>query len=222
MTKIEGRPTEGMPDMMPKGTVDNPPQKEPQNIPDRMIDQPFMDNSADSDNTITDDSNVQDINIPLEYESVVEQITEAVYNGFVCYLNPDTLEIEQVSEEGFYNLPGAEYAELNEDMIDEYGLNYMNWDTYIRLEPFSRNDIINRIDQFIKNMDDETLKNQLEEFEDKEELLRQFPSILERTGHTLDWDMFYRNEIESYVKSQVMDTIRKGTNADKDIYTAME
>lgn len=33
--------TLGMPDMMPKGTVENPPQKEPQNIPLRMEDQPY-------------------------------------------------------------------------------------------------------------------------------------------------------------------------------------
>lgn len=37
------RPTEGMPDMMPKGTVDNPPQKEPQDIPLKMVDQPYQD-----------------------------------------------------------------------------------------------------------------------------------------------------------------------------------
>jgi|GEM_PF-2421481 len=38
---FEERPTEGMPDMMPKGTVDNPPQKEPQDIPVRMKEQPY-------------------------------------------------------------------------------------------------------------------------------------------------------------------------------------
>lgn len=42
MNKLfDENPTEGMPDMMPKGTVDNPPQKEPQNVPLRMEDQPY-------------------------------------------------------------------------------------------------------------------------------------------------------------------------------------
>jgi len=41
MSTFEERPTEGMPDMMPKGTVDNPPQKVPQDIPLRMEDQPY-------------------------------------------------------------------------------------------------------------------------------------------------------------------------------------
>lgn len=44
------RPTEGMPDMMPKGTVDNPPQKEPQDIPVRMVEQPYKDEPEKKDN----------------------------------------------------------------------------------------------------------------------------------------------------------------------------
>ena len=46
MAIFKERPTEGMPDMMPKGTVDNPPQKEPQNIPDKMVEQPYMEKSG--------------------------------------------------------------------------------------------------------------------------------------------------------------------------------
>ncbi|WP_029906199.1 hypothetical protein [Prevotella sp. 10(H)] len=45
MSTFHQRPTEGMPDMMPKGTVDNPPQKEPQNIPLKMVDQPYNDDN---------------------------------------------------------------------------------------------------------------------------------------------------------------------------------
>lgn len=54
---FEERPTEGMPDMMPKGTVDNPPQKEPQNIPLRMEEQPYESphNENKKDNDIIED-----------------------------------------------------------------------------------------------------------------------------------------------------------------------
>ncbi len=38
---MKERPTEGMPDMMPKGTVNNPPQSVPQDIPERMVDLPL-------------------------------------------------------------------------------------------------------------------------------------------------------------------------------------
>jgi len=51
------RPTEGMPDMMPKGTVDNPPQKVPQNIPERMVEQPYED-ELDKENNIKSENQI--------------------------------------------------------------------------------------------------------------------------------------------------------------------
>lgn len=50
MTTSDERETTGMPDMMPQGTVDNPPQKEPQNIPNRMVDQPYAEDTDGEDN----------------------------------------------------------------------------------------------------------------------------------------------------------------------------
>ena len=51
---MKERPTEGMPDMMPKGTVDNPPQKEPQEVSERMVDQPYCEDCNENDDEIVD------------------------------------------------------------------------------------------------------------------------------------------------------------------------
>jgi len=51
---FEERPTEGMPDMSQKGSVDNPPQKEPQNIPLRMEEQPYDSTKENEANTEED------------------------------------------------------------------------------------------------------------------------------------------------------------------------
>ena len=112
----------------------------------------------------------------------------------------------------------SEIAEQNEDMMDEFGLNYTQWDSHIRFEPFSRDDMMNRVDEFITNLEDKKLKNQLEEFTDDEELFDQFPAILERTGYTLDWNIFLRNEIEAYVKGQISETLRRHTDSNNEIY----
>ncbi|MCD7973107.1 MAG: hypothetical protein LUG18_10675 [Candidatus Azobacteroides sp.] len=62
------RPTEGMPDMMPKGTIDNPPQKQPQNIPLRMVDEPYEgpetenpeeDKDVEKDSVVQNDKNTE-------------------------------------------------------------------------------------------------------------------------------------------------------------------
>ncbi len=154
-----------------------------------------------------------------DYESIVVQIAEALDNGFICFLNPDTMEIEQVADEGFFSYTEAEYDEQNEDMVDEYGLNYTGWKSYIRFEPFSREDLLDRIETFIMDLEDSKLKKQLEEFTDTEELLRQFPDILERTGHTEEWNQFKRGELETYVKDQLRETVEDETETTDSIYS---
>lgn len=157
--------------------------------------------------------------IPEDYESIVNQITEAVNNGFICFFNPDTLEIEQAADTGFYGFTGTEFAEQNEDIVDEYGLNYTQWDRYIRFEPFGRNDLINRIDQFVNQLNDQNLKSQLENIEDKEELFNQFNEIMERTGYIDDWNLYRRDEAESYVKSKLISSIKTKTDTEDSIYS---
>ena len=157
--------------------------------------------------------------IPDKYITVVKQITEAVYNNFICFLNPDTLEMEQASCEGYYEFLGKEYDEQNEDMIIEQGLTYTEWDNYIRFQPFNRNDLLNRIVIFIDQMNDDSLKSQLENITDKEELYRKFRGIMERTGLLGKWNSFRRKEIEAYVKSQLIDNLGSDRTTNDDIYS---
>ena len=70
---MDGRPTEGMPDMMPKGTVDNPPQKEPQNIPDRMVDQPY-------EGTTNMESNEKAMNSSHRSSKISDKQDQKIYN----------------------------------------------------------------------------------------------------------------------------------------------
>lgn len=157
--------------------------------------------------------------IPEEYLSIISQITDAVNNGFIVYFNPDTLEIEQISGEGDYEPAGIEYSEQNEDMIDEFGLNYTEWDNFIRFEPFGRDDVLSRIDIFVNRMDNPDLNSKLEKYIDRDELLERFPSILEKTDYREDWDTYKREEIESYVRSQVVGTLSRKVENDDDVYS---
>jgi len=222
MSAENNREEKNILDTMSEDIVGNT-QKDTPSITDRKVDEYYgelpLDNIDDLDDSlgVMEDRN-EALEIPFEYESIIEQITEAVYNGYVCYLNPETLEIEQIADEGTFGISESEYAEQNDDMIDEFGLNYTQWDSYISFEPFNRDDMMNRIDVFITNLNDQKLKSQLDEFTDEEGLFDQFPAILERTGYTVDWNVFLRHEIESYVRSQVAETIRRQTDSNNEIY----
>ncbi|MCD7898960.1 MAG: hypothetical protein LUH22_03545 [Bacteroides sp.] len=160
--------------------------------------------------------------VPHEYDCIVEQITNALYSGFDCYLNPETLEIEQASNLGYIAFTEAEYSEQNEDLIDEFGLSYPEWDSYIRFEPFSRNDLLNRMESFVSQLNDQDLKTQLENLSNKEEYIREFNGIMERTGHLEEWNTFRKKEIENYVKNQLMRGLQINTDTEEDVYSLSE
>lgn len=157
--------------------------------------------------------------VPHRYKSIVGQITEAVYNGFICFLNPETLEFEQASCKGYYEFVGSEVDELNDDMIDEQGLTYTEWDSYIRFEPFGRNDSLDRIEKFVDGLNNNELKLQLENLTDKEELYRSFRGIMERTGLLEAWNSFRRKEIENYVKNKLISNLGDDRTTNDDVYS---
>lgn len=157
--------------------------------------------------------------IPPEYEEVVAQITESLNNGFTCFLNPETLEIEQASNAGLYGLSETEYDEQNDDMVDEFDLDYPEWDSYIRFEPFGRNDMLNTMEKCVSFLHDDNLRSQLENISDKEELVARFDEIMQRTGNLEDWNGFRKREIERYVRSQLMSGLENTLTTEDDIYS---
>jgi len=201
------------------------PQDTYDEIVDKLSQMKENDERLDKINNFIEKQDVKQINresnndTDFDYESIISQISEAVYNGFVCYLNPETMEIEQVDGEADYEPLGAEYGEQNEDMIDEFGLSYTEWDNYIRFEPFGRDDTLNRMEDFLEQVDDTDIRSELEDIEDNDELFEQFPILLDKAGYTEEWENFKRNEIESYVRSQVMSSLSRTVDTDEDIYS---
>lgn len=157
-----------------------------------------------------------------DYESIIEQITDALIGGFICFFNPETLELEQASAKGYYGMTGAGLSEMNEDLVDEFGMTYTEWDNYIRFEPFSRRDLLNRMDIFINNLEDESIKERFSGLEDRDIQIAQFTAIIDNAGYTNDWDMFLREQTEGYVRSQLLGTVRNRVETGDDIYSLGE
>jgi len=169
-------------------------------------------------NNINLDDNSGD-ELSYEYQSIVNQITDALYNGFVCYLNPETLEIEQASGEGYYGYVGAEISEQNDDMIDEFGLSYPQWDSYVRFEPFNRTDLVNRMQRFLDKLRIDKSDSLFDDDVDEEGIIAKFYNFIERNGYLEEWNSFKRDEIESYVRNNLVSVLENRVDASKDIYS---
>ncbi|MDR2917105.1 MAG: hypothetical protein LBV74_20115 [Tannerella sp.] len=165
------------------------------------------------------DDTGSDNQIPPEYADIIEQITEALNDGFACFLNPETLEVEQVSNSGLFGVSETEYDEQNDDMVDEFGLDYPEWGSYVRFEPFGRNDMLNVMEKYVDLLHDDTLRIQLENLSDDDGIVDRFDGIMERTGNMEDWNSFKKKEIENYVTSHLMSGLENKLSTEDDIYS---
>ncbi|MCD7977125.1 MAG: hypothetical protein LUG51_08190 [Tannerellaceae bacterium] len=139
-----------------------------------------------------------------EYRSLVMQIADALNDGFVCFVNPQTLEMEPVDCKGYYD--AIEIAEQNEDMMDEYDLDFTKWDGYIRLQPFGREELRTAMGKFALEIDDPKLAEKLQNALEANKPLRKMLDMIRDADKWLVWQVFKKQEIINYVKGELADT----------------
>lgn len=139
-----------------------------------------------------------------EYKNVVMQIADALNDGFICFFNPETLEIEQVDCKAWFH--PVEIAEQNDDMLDEYGLDYLKWNDYLRFDPFDREDLRIAMEDFAEEIDDPELSRKLTDKLEANAPLRDMLKIIRHAGKEDVWNVFKKQEIINYVKGELADT----------------
>lgn len=148
------------------------------------------------------------VEVPEDCRATVHQIADALENGFVCFLNPETLEIEQLEQNTYY--PNEDYEELNEDRMDEFDLNYKTWDNMIRFEPLNVNEIYLIMEKYVAQREDGELTRRLEDSLSNEKPLNSFRKIIDECGFTLkeDWQDYKKCAIIEYVTAKLLNELR--------------
>ncbi|MCC8142683.1 MAG: hypothetical protein LUD02_14990 [Tannerellaceae bacterium] len=145
-----------------------------------------------------------DIDSAEEYRDIVMQIADAVNDGYVCYFNPDTLEIEQIDSKTW--IDPEEIAEQNEDLMDEFQLDHVKWDNIIRFEPFRKDDMERILEKFAEQIDDPSLSKKLENALEADKGIHKLTQIIRDAGKEDVWNVFKKQEIINYVKGELAET----------------
>lgn len=155
---------------------------------------------------LNDGINPKNNELPEEYRSTILQIAHAIERGFVCYLNPDTLEIEQVENRGIFE--NEAYNEQNEDLLDEYDLSNAKWDDRIKFEPLDSNDVLLIMQKFVTQLNDEGLSRKLESVLGEENPVTKFRRIIEKSDKRSAWKAYRDQATIDYVKTRLLDQMR--------------
>jgi hypothetical protein len=155
--------------------------------------------------------------LPEKYQDIVRRIVEGISMNCVCYFNPDTLEMEDVSkdlldeisfedfEEDDDNEDDSEDEEDNDEKRDEEspenesGLTYMKWDKCIKIEPLESHESYEIMEKFL---------NQLKPGKETDRLLQaisgrkpfaNFNHQIHNSKYREDWFAFRQKELEKHV-----------------------
>ncbi len=142
-----------------------------------------------------------------DYQPLITEIIESVENGFTVYLNPETMQIDQVEESTIFDM--EEFEEQNDDLLDEYEMDYMRWDNYIKFEPFTPDDYNMLMEDFIHSLDDISLANELEDILSIEESYDEFYKIINTSDINREkWENFKKKTLENNVRSQLLGELK--------------
>lgn len=155
---------------------------------------------------LNDGINPKNHELSEEYRSTILQIAHAIDSVFVCYLNPDTLEIEQVENRGIFE--NEAYNEQNDDLLDEYDLSNAKWDDRIKFEPLDSNDVLLIMQKFVTQLNDEQLSRKLESVLGEENPVTKFRRIIEKTDKRSAWKAYKDQATIDYVKTRLLDQMR--------------
>jgi len=137
--------------------------------------------------------------IPEKYRELVYKTAEAVDCDMVCFINPETLEMEDVPksilEERFF----TDMEEDDEEENDEFGLQHKNWEKCISVDPPESHESFEIMENFVQKVDDKKLQKQLIHALQNHRPFANFKNLIDNSDCREQWFAFKQKELEKYV-----------------------
>jgi Uncharacterised protein family (UPF0158). len=155
------------------------------------------------ENVLADeDDNDDEFTLPAQYDSIIKSIAGSIDAGLVCFLNLDTLEIEEVPQ-GLIDDP--EETEMQTGLsINELDLKYPEWERHICIEPLESDESFRIMEKFVQILSDDKYKNKLSDALQNRKPFANFKQIIDNSPYRQDWFDFKDKWLQRYVKYIVM------------------
>ena len=152
----------------------------------------------DMNNPLEDEPEEQ---LPEKYNAVVKDVAGSIDSGFVCFLNTDTLEIDEFPRELLSN--SYLYTMNTGVSLDELNLKYTQWENYITIEPLEGNESFRIMEKYAEQLDNARLRAQLVNALYNPKPFANFKRIIDNSDYRQDWFDFKDNQLQDYVKTMI-------------------
>ncbi len=144
-----------------------------------------------------------EIVIPEKYCELVQKTAEAIACGMVCFINPDTLEMEDVPktllDEGYF----SEEEDEDDDEDNMMSMKHHQWEKCITVEPPESNESFRIMEDFVSVIEDKELKKQLVNALNNRHPFANFKNTIENSNRRKEWFAFKQSKLEEYVWENV-------------------
>jgi len=137
----------------------------------------------------------EDIAIPEKYKKLVYNIAQSLSAGLKCFLNPETLEMEEVPNE----IDDPEEFELTTGEKWEDSFKHDTWEKCVIIEPPGSNDSFRIMEQFTSQISDEKLKGRLIFALNHRKPFANFKNLIDNSTEREAWFEFRQRKLEEYV-----------------------
>ncbi|MBI4645185.1 MAG: hypothetical protein HY738_00990 [Bacteroidia bacterium] len=144
----------------------------------------------------------EEIELPEKYKKVVSQIADSIDAGFICYLNPETLETENIPQEMINN--PYEFEAMTGESLDSMDLQHSKWESCITFEPLESHESFKIMEQFVKSIADRRLREKLINALDRRKPFANFKAIIDNSPYRQDWFDFKKQWLENHVKELLL------------------
>jgi hypothetical protein len=144
----------------------------------------------------------KEIKIPDRFKEVIPKIAESIDCDFVCFLNPDTLEIEE-QRQMFIEDP-EEYEAIPGELEETMESKYQDWEKCISFEPLESFESFKIMEHFTDKLRDTKLQDKLINALNCRKPFANFKFIIDSSSHRQEWFDFKKQWLERHVKELLM------------------
>lgn len=150
------------------------------------------------------------IKIPKKYEALVRNIGQALQVGMHCFLNMDTLELEEIPGHLLEDM----WAYLEDDDEDrekdeDLELKHINWEHVLTFEPLQSSESFRIMEDFAGQINNAKVQNTLIDILNRRKPFAHFNHYIHNSKYREEWFAFKNAAYERHVREQIYIELNK-------------
>ncbi len=138
------------------------------------------------------------LEIPKKYKKLVSEIAGSIDAGMYCFVNTDTLEMEDIPEH-MLTEDAEEFEFVTGESLEEMDFKHTRWEKYITIEPLQSGESFRIMESFADQILDNNLQKSLYKALNRKRPFANFKYIIDNSEFRQQWFDFKHARLEKHV-----------------------